>query len=194
MGNPVRLKDGRPVVLREMVASDLEPLHEFFHALPDEDRRYLRYDVTKRDLIARRIDDATAGRVIRIVGEDEGRIVADGALEIRGHGWGDGVGEIRLIVARTHQREGLGMLLARELFFRAAEEKLERVVVRMMRPQKGARSIFRRLGFKEEFFIPEQVRDQHGEWQDLVLMRCNLRDLWAEMEEWTEQFDANLHR
>jgi len=145
-------------------------------------------------MVERRTRELDSGRVIRLVADDGEKIVADGALELEGHGWGNNIAELRVIVARPYQRLGLGTIVARELYFLAAERKVDRIVVRMMRPQAGAHRIFRRLGFVEEFLIPEHVRDQDGTWQDLIIMRCNLEDMWREMERLLEGSDIRWHR
>ena len=72
--------------------------------------------------------------------------------------------------------------------------KVDRIVARMMRPQAGAQRIMKRLGFHDEFLIPEHVRDQDGIWQDMIIMRCNLDDLWREMEGVFEDSDIQWHR
>jgi GNAT superfamily N-acetyltransferase len=189
-----KLRDGRNVVIRLMVPEDAEHSLRFFANLPEEDRRYLRTDVMRRSVVERRAKEVDPDRVLRLVAVDGTTIVADGALELAGHGWGTNIAEVRLIVARPYQRLGLGTVLARELYFLAAERKVDRIVVRMMRPQKGARRIFRQLGFKDEYLIPEHVRDLNGEWQDLIIMRCNLEDLWSEMEGMLEGADLNRMR
>jgi ribosomal protein S18 acetylase RimI-like enzyme len=190
----VVLSDGRRATIREIEPDDTDRSFAFFAALPKEDRRYLRVDVTRREVVEARARDVGAGRVVRLVVVAGEEIIADGSLELAGHGWGEGIAELRLIVARSYQRLGLGTLLARELFFIAAERKVDRVVARVMKPQVGARQILRRLGFKDEFLIPQQVRDQNGEWQDLIIMRCNLQDLWDEMEGLLEGSDIQWHR
>ena len=185
----VTLRDGRTLRIRNMIRDDVERSHAFFLQLPEQDRKYLRLDVTRPTLVERRIHDAEEGRVARLVALDGNDIVADGALELRGHGWGENVAEIRLIVARPYQRHGVGTLMARELYFLATGRRVDRIVARVMRPQEGAYRIFKRLGFKDEFLIPEHVRDQDGRWQDLIIMRCTLEDLWREMEEMFEHTD-----
>jgi ribosomal protein S18 acetylase RimI-like enzyme len=127
--------------------------------------------------------------VQRIVAEADGEIVADGSLEVSTQGWGEGAGEIRLIVSRPYQRRGLGILMARELYTLAAAAKVEEVVVRMMRPQRAARSIFRKLGFREEVLLPEYTRDLGGKRQDLIVMRCDLEALWREFEDFMATSD-----
>jgi hypothetical protein len=41
---------------------------------------------------------------------------------------------------------------------------------------------------------PEHVRDRNGNWQDLIIMRCNIEDLWVEMEGLLEGSDRQWHR
>ena len=188
------LKDGRQVTVRSMRPTDVERSYEFFCALPAEDRKYLRVDVTRRRMVERRTTELDRSRIERLVVVHDDEIVADGALHLEGHGWGDNVAEIRLIVARDWQRNGLGTLLTRELFHLASQYRVDRIIARLMRPQKGAHRIMRRLGFSEEFLIPEHVRDQDGTWQDLIIMRCPLEDLWREMESSFESTDWRRHR
>ena len=190
----VTLRDGRTVTIRTMRPADAERSHHFFCSLPPEDRRYLRVDVTRAELVERRIAEVSGDRVERLVALLGEEIVADGALELAGHGWGDNIGEIRLIVARPYQRLVLGTLVARELYLLAVQHQLDRIVARVMRPQVGAHRIMHRLGFREEFLIPEHVRDQAGDWQDLIIMRCNLDEMWREMEALLEQSDWRWHR
>ncbi len=178
----VTLRDGRTITVRRMQPDDVQRSYEFFCALPAEDRKYLRVDVTRRDLVERRTLETDERRAVRVVAEHEGEIVADGTIELEGHGWGNNVAEVRLIVARSWQRLGLGTVVARELFHLASQCRVDRVVARLMRPQAGAHRIFKRLGFNEEFLIPEHVRDQSGAWQDLIIMRCPLEDLWQDLE------------
>jgi putative acetyltransferase len=178
----VALRDGRSITVRRMKPDDVQRSYEFFCALPAEDRKYLRVDVTRRDLVERRTLETDDRRAVRVVAEHDGEIVADGTLELEGHGWGANVAEVRLIVARSWQRLGLGTVMARELFHLASQHRVDRIVARLMRPQAGAHRIFKRLGFHEEFLIPEHVRDQSGAWQDLIIMRCPLDDLWRDLE------------
>jgi len=188
------LRDGRTVTVRCMQPDDVQRSYEFFCALPAEDRKYLRVDVTKRDLVERRTLETDQRRAVRVVAEHEGEIVADGTLELEGHGWGNNVAEVRLIVARRMQRLGLGTVVARELFYLASQFRVDRIVARLMRPQAGAHRIFKRLGFHEEFLIPEHVRDQSGAWQDLIIMRCPLEDLWRDLEFELANGDFQTHR
>ena len=190
----VTLRDGSAVTVRRMQPNDVQRSYEFFCALPAEDRKYLRVDVTRRDLVERRTLENDHQRVVRVVAEHDGEIAADGSLELEGHGWGENIAEVRLIVGRPWQRLGLGTVVARELFHLATQYRVDKIVARLMRPQAGAHRIFKRLGFHEEFLIPEHVRDQSGAWQDLIIMRCPLEKLWRDLEVELAESDWRRHR
>jgi GNAT superfamily N-acetyltransferase len=168
---------------------DADRSFAFFQSLPEDDRRFLRYDVTERANIDRRIKEIGFGHVHRIVAVVGDEIVADGALELSGGDWTKHVGEFRLIVARGYQRKGLGMLMARELYTLATSHKVEEIIVRMAAPQSGARKIFTRLGFREHTVIPGIIKDRTGAKQDMVVMRCNLDAMWTELENFFEHSD-----
>ena len=190
----VTLRDGREAVVRSARMEDVDLLHTFYCAMPEEDRRFLRRDVTQRHIVQQRLRDIAKGRAFRLVVIVDDQVIGDGSLELGEAGWKEDIGEIRLIVARSHQQLGVGTLLARELYFIAAKHNVVRIEVRMLRPQVGAQHIMKRLGFREGFVIPDHVRDQNGEWQDLVVMRCDLEDLWDEMENLLADSDWRRHR
>lgn len=188
MGKAVTLKDGTEVLIRELRSDDVDRSHAFFLGLPEEDQTYLRVDVANRDIVAERIRAMETGSVKRLVAVAGDRIVADGALELAGPGWKEHMGELRVIVARPYQRKGLGMLMVRMLYAIAASAGLDEIVAKVMGPQQPAQSILRRLGFREEGVLPAFVKDLHGERRDLVVMRCDLKAMWQELEEY---FDAS---
>lgn len=178
----VPLKDGKEILIKPLTSRDLDKLMEFYRSLPPEDRRYLRVDVTKREVVSQRIKLTEKGSVYRLIGLDKDKIVADGALELSGEEWRKHQGELRVIVARPYRRRGLGMVMMRELYFLAAEKNLEKVVAKMMRPQKTAQAICRKLGFREEALLPDYVRDLSGKTQDLIIMVCDLKNMWKELD------------
>ena len=189
MDKLLKLKDGTDVVIRKLKKSDLDRSFEFFQGLPREDKAYLRVDVNKRENVEKRIKSMLGGKIIRLAALVDDQIVADGALELEGHGWKEHVGEIRLIIARPFQRRGLGMLLARELYMMAAGHRVEELMVKIMEPQVAALSIFERLGFKREALLHDYVRDIDGAKRNLILMRCDLELLWSKLDDYISNFD-----
>ena len=188
------LKDGTRVSIRNLTLNDLDNLMKFNCALPEDDRKYLRVDVTDREVVEQRIRLIESGNISRIIALHEDEIIADGALELFADEWRKHQGELRVIVARTFQHKGLGMIMMRELYFLAAQKKVEMLIVRMMRPQTAARNICRRLGFREELLIPDYLRDLTGATQDMVVMTCDIQEFWKELEHFYMDSDWQKYR
>ena len=176
------LKDGTKVTIRNLTIEDLDRLMSFYPSLPEEDLRYLRVDVTNRNIVKQRIEAAESGNIFRIIALKGDGIIADGALELTTEEWRRHQGELRVIVAEEFRRKGVGMIIMRELYFLAIEKKVEKVVAKMMKPQVAARTICKTLGFHEEVLIPDYVKDQTGKSQDLVIMTCDIQELWKELD------------
>ena len=121
------LKDGREIILRPLANGDFDKLMAFFTALPAEDRMFLRHDVADPEVVGRWIEQMDYDRVIPLVSQDRDRIVANGTLHMSTHGWAAHVGAIRLMIARTHRRVGLGTLLLHELVGLAEQRGLEKL-------------------------------------------------------------------
>ncbi len=189
MKKNVKLKDGTEIILRPLKKKDRNQLTAFFRSLPKEDRRYLRVDVTDKETIKRIIKSSKLGESRRIIALDKDTIVADGLLELEKRKWKKHFGEIRLLISKTYRRKGLGMLLARELYLLAISEKVEEIIVKMMKPQVAAINIFKRMGFKQEAVLPDYVKDLEGTTRDLIIMRCDVNEMWKELEEYLEDSD-----
>jgi RimJ/RimL family protein N-acetyltransferase len=188
------LKDGTKVVVRPLSMDDLDRLMVFYTELPDKDRRYLRVDVTDRDVVKQRIKQTESGHFIRLIALDGERVAADGNLELPTEDWRKHQGELRVIVDRKYRHKGLGTVMLRELYYLAAQKKVEKVVVRVMRPQVAARKICHKLGFHEETVIPDYVRDLSGKTQDMIIMTCDMKEFWNELEHYYEASDWRRHR
>jgi RimJ/RimL family protein N-acetyltransferase len=177
------LKDGTAVEIREPTMDDLPRSIAFFRDLPPEDRRYLRIDVTKPDLVEKRIRQSLEGHVFRLVALDGDQIVADGSLAISSEGWRKHQGEIRVIVARKYQRKRLGALMIQEVFRAARDRDVEKVIAKMAGPQIAARKVFERLGFRLDATLPDYVKDADGTLHPLIVMTCTFDDFSEEMRD-----------
>ena len=177
------LRDGTKVLIRDQSLDDLDLLMEFYLALPEEDRRYLRIDVTDRDVVTRRLELTGKGFLFRRCAVAGDKIVATGALEIFSDAWREHQGEIRVIVSQDFRQKGLGMIMMRELYLMALEKDVKLLVTRMLRPQIAARNICRKLGFREELMVPDYLHDLTGATQDMVLMACEMKEFWRELEQ-----------
>lgn len=188
------LKDGTEVVIRKLRLDDLDRLMEFYGELPDKDKKYFRVDVTNREVVKQRIKQTRTGNFFRLIALLGDEIIADGNLELSTEEWRKGQGELRVIVAEKYQHKGLGTIMLRELYYLAAQEKVEKIVVRIMRPQKAARAICHKLGLYEEHIIPDYVRDSTGKLQDMIIMTGDMTEFWKELEHFYQDSDWRRHR
>lgn len=145
----------------------LEPLQRFFAAMPDEDVSFMKEDVRDGDVVAGFV--TSDGRTRRWVAEHGGEVVGYVAL-LPLVGWSDHVGELRLAVAPSQRRQGLGRGLAQTALLAALEAGLSKVVVEVVAEQEAAASMFRGLGFEGEALLRDQVRDRQGELRDVLLL------------------------
>jgi len=189
MNEKIKLKDGTEVLLRLLKKSDQDQLTVFFNSLSKEDRMYLRVDVTDKNTIEQIIKSSESDENIRIIAQIEGKIVAHGLLELEKREWKKHFGEIRILILKDYRRKSMGMLLARELYALAISEKVEEIIVKIMKPQVAALNIFRRLGFKKDVVLPDYVKDLEGRKHDLIIMRCDVNEMWKELEEYYEDSD-----
>src|SRR3970040_3105660 len=102
------LKDGTKVLLREMTRSDREGVYEFFAKIPEEDRKFLKHDVTKKEVIDAWLKDIDYARVFPLLAEVDGKIVADATLHRRSSGGLRHVGGVRVVVFPTYPAKGPG--------------------------------------------------------------------------------------
>ena len=182
MQKKMTLKDGTELTVRELTLDDLENLMKFFTSLPLKDQQYLRIDVTDKEIVKNRISDALNKKDIRLAVLHNDQIIATGALELSHDDWRKNQGELRLIVAHDYQHKGIGLMLARELYYLAVENGVKKLVVKMMKKQKSARNLVKKLGFSHEVIIPDYVTDKSEKLQDLVIMTCDMKDFWKELE------------
>ncbi len=189
MKKNINLKDNTEIALRQLKKRDRNRLTAFFSSLPKEDRIYLRVDVTDKEAIKQIIKSSKLGEGKRIIALNKEKIVAAGLLELEKKKWKKHFGEIRLLVSKEYRRKGLGMVIARELYLLAISEKVEEIIVKMMKPQVAAIDIFNRLGFKQEAVLPDYVKDLEGTKQDLIIMRCDVNEMWKELEDYLEDSD-----
>jgi RimJ/RimL family protein N-acetyltransferase len=177
------LKDGTTMVIRPLSKQDGPALLAFFAALPDDDRLFLKEDVTNKNVIDRWIEELDYDKVLPIIAEKNSIIYGDATLHFNSYGWQKHMAEIRCVVSREYQHKGLATALMRELVSFADQRGVSKISAEMMDIQKSARRAFQRLGFKKEAELKDFVRDIRGETHNLVVMVNDVSDLWKKMED-----------
>jgi RimJ/RimL family protein N-acetyltransferase len=180
----IALKQRRSVQARPMGYEDADALHAFFLTIPEEDLLFLRRDVTNRDVIESWALDVAVGQTFTLLAERDGRIVGEASIHRNRAPWSTHVGEIRVVVDAEHRRLGLGSALVQAIFLEALERGIEKIVAEMTPDQKGAITVFQRLGFRIEGLMQDHVRDRMGTKRDLVVMAHEVERGNAELSQW----------
>lgn len=168
------LRDGTPVALREPTPADVHAVQQFFEALPTEDKRYLRVDMTRDDVVQRMIEEAIAGQAYRKLALIDNRVVAHGALRFSQESWHRHLGEIRVMVAPEFRNRNLGGIMIRHLFQEAKRREIDKVTIKIAGPQTALRERCERYGFAIDAVLPEHIKDREGKLHPLVVMSCPL--------------------
>jgi RimJ/RimL family protein N-acetyltransferase len=179
----IRLKDDTAMVIRTLSKQDGPALLAFFKALPNNDRLFLKEDVTNREVIERWIRELDYGSVLPLVAEKESVIHGDATLHFNNHGWQTHMAEIRCVVSREYQQKGLGTALMRELVSFADQKGISKISAKMMDIQESAQRAFQKLGFKKAAELKDFVTDIQGKTHNLVVMVNDVSELWKKMED-----------
>jgi RimJ/RimL family protein N-acetyltransferase len=169
-----KLKDGTVVLIRPLVAEDREGLITFFQALPEEERLFLRHDVTDEKVIESWTEQIDYSRAFPLLALDGERIVGDITLHRIPYGWKHHIGNIRVVVDPEYQDKGLGTLLIHEIVELATEFGLEKLVTELPLEVPGALAVFRKAGFSSKAVIEGLVKDLRGRSTDVVIMVCDI--------------------
>jgi L-amino acid N-acyltransferase YncA len=178
----ITLKNGDTATIRLQEVHDAEALLAFYRSLPEEDRIFLDDDCTTRAWVDRFIRRSDFDKIIPLVAEAGGKILGHAWLIRTHYGWMAHVGQLRLAIARSCQRHGLGSAMVRELIRIANELGLEKMTVRMMDNQHGAIRAFERIGFRKNAEFPGLIKDVLGRKRNLVIMANDISQIWNAME------------
>jgi L-amino acid N-acyltransferase YncA len=189
----VTLKDNNRVELRLMRDKDMDALLEFYRSIPEENRQFLRIDVTNRKNLESRFGNLDYVHVYPILALDENKIVGIATIFKAEMGWKRHLGEVRVLIAPNYRRKGLGTIFVRELFFYALKSKICKIQAEMVEDQKSAIAAFEKLGFRKEATLRKHITDTHGKRENLIIMTLDVEDYWYLMENHVENFDLRIH-
>jgi len=171
------LEDGLSVVIRPLERGDEAALLSFFHSVPVEERYWLREDVSDPAVIHRWLADLNYDRVLPLIAERDGAIIADGTLHRRGYGARHHLGELRLVVSPAYRSRGLGYALLTELTEIAQESGLDRLEAEIVAgAQTAAVEAIEQLGFEQVARLQNHLLGPAGERHDLALFVYPLQE------------------
>lgn len=165
---------GVNITLRLMTVDDKNAVLEFARSLPENDLLFLSFDITDEAFVENWTKRIEKGNWHTILVEADNKLVGHGSLMQTEQVWSRHLGEIILLLSPETRGKGLGNLLAGELFVKAEDLGLQKVVARMASEQKGAIAVFEKLGFKIEALLADYVIDRNDRTHDLIAMSYDI--------------------
>lgn len=171
----VGLKDGSKCIVRPLEASDEMAFHEFFLAVPHQERLFIKHRVTEPAVIHDWCQNIDYGRNLPLLAVHEGQILADATLHQQLGGWKRHIGRVSVLVHPKFRGRGLASALVSDLIDIARQVRLERLEAEFIGEQAAAMKVFGMLGFSNLLTLADYVKDMEAGSHDWVLMGLNLK-------------------
>ena len=171
----IELKGGLKCSVRPLQPTDETAFHEFFLAVPDRERMFIKHRVTEPEVIHNWCQSLDYGRNLPLLALADGRIIADATLHQQLGGWKRHIGRISVLVHPMYRGRGLAKALILQIVDIARHIGLEKVEAEFIGEQEAAIKMFAMLGFSNLVRLEDYVKDMQAIAHDYVLMGLNLK-------------------
>src|SRR5436309_5197310 len=171
----ISLKEGFQSVLRPLKVSDEKAFHDFFLAVPEQERMFIKHRVTEPEVIRDWCQNIDLGRNLPLLALAENKIIGDATLHQQLDGWKRHIGRVSVLVHPRYRGRGLAKALVAEIVSIARAVGLEKVEAECIGEQEAAIHMFAMLGFSNLSRLEDYVKDMQAITHDYVLMGLNLK-------------------
>jgi putative acetyltransferase len=167
----VALRDGAVVGIRPLDEDDGGALLHFFLGIPEDERFFLKDDVTSPAVIKEWTGHLNYNRALPIVAVESGQIIGEAVLVRRRGNARSHIGELRVTVVPAWRNKGLGTALIRELCDIASDAELDKVLFEVVEGcEADAAEAARAIGFITAGRIEGGARDIEGHLHDVTIL------------------------
>jgi ribosomal protein S18 acetylase RimI-like enzyme len=170
----IGLKDGLKCQVRPLETGDETAFHEFFLAVPDRERMFIKHRVTEPSVIYDWCQNIDLGRNLPLLALADGQIIADATLHQQLGGWKRHIGRISVLVHPKYRGRGLAKALVLQIVHIARHIGLDKAEAEFIGEQEAAIKMFALLGFSNLARLPGYVKDMQAISHDYVLMGLDL--------------------
>lgn len=171
----IKLKDGSKAKLRPLRKDDEKGFHEFFSAVPEAERMFIKHRVQDPQVIRDWCQNIDLHRNLPLLAVMDGKIVGDATLHQQGGGWKRHIGRVSVLVLPHYRGRGLARALISEIVALARSLGLEKVEAEFIGEQEAAIKMFELLGFSKLLRLEDYVKDMQAITHDYVLMGLHLK-------------------
>ncbi|HXT39723.1 MAG TPA: GNAT family N-acetyltransferase [Candidatus Angelobacter sp.] len=170
----ITLKDNFKVLLRPLESSDEKAFHDFFLAVPEQERMFIKHRVTEPEVIGDWCRNIDLGRNLPLLALTGNKIIGDATLHQQLGGWKRHIGRVSVLVHPQYRGRGLAKSLVVEIIELSRHIGLEKLEAEFIGGQETAIKMFGLLGFAQLLRLPNYVRDMKAISHDYVLMGLGL--------------------
>jgi GNAT superfamily N-acetyltransferase len=171
----ITLKDGSRCKLRPLRKDDEKNFHEFFLAVPEGERMFIKHRVIEPQVIRDWCQNIDLGRNLPLLAFMDGKIVGDATLHQQLGGWKRHIGRVSVLVLPKYRGRGLARALVSEIVHLARDLGLKKVEAEFIGEQKAAIKMFALLGFSNLVRLEDYVKDMQAIDHDYILMGLELK-------------------
>jgi len=170
----IALKGGFQCVVRPLEAADEGHFLDFFLAVPEQERMFIKHRVTQPEVIRDWCQNIDLGRNLPLLAFAEDRIIAASTLHQQLGGWKRHIGRVSVLVHPRYRGRGLAKALITEVVEIARHIGLEKVEAEFIADQETAIRVFSMLGFAPIVRIADYVKDMQAVSHDYVMLSLDL--------------------
>jgi L-amino acid N-acyltransferase YncA len=161
--------------LRPLETTDELAFHEFFLAVPNQERMFIKHRVTEPEVIRDWCRNIDLGRNLPLLACQNGQIIGDATLHQQLGGWKRHIGRVSVLIHPNFRGRGLAKTMVSEIIDLARQLGLEKLEAEFIGEQEAAMKVFALLGFTTLARLPSYVKDMQAVTHDYVLMGLDLK-------------------
>jgi len=170
----MELKGGFKCVVRPLESTDEMAFHEFFLAVPTQERMFIKHRVTDPGVIHEWCQNIDLGRNLPLLATTKEKILGVATLHQQLGGWKRHIGRVSVLVHPQYRGRGLARAMVTEIVEIARSGGLEKVEAEFIGGQEAAIHMFAMLGFSELLRLENYVKDMQAIAHDYVMMGLKL--------------------
>ena len=171
----LELRDGTPVIVRTLARRDAARLHQFFLAVPEEERLFVKQPIFDRAMFQDWCRHADFERNLPLLMLHGSKIIGEATLHQRFGGWKRHIGLVTVLTHPEYRGRDVAKILVAEQVEIARAQGLVRLEAELNGERKVAIRALEQLGFQHLMEREDYVLDMKAVTHNYVLMGMDLK-------------------
>lgn len=171
----MKLRDGTPVVVRLLGKRDEAKLHNFFLAVPEEERLFIKQPIYERKMFREWCRHPDFERNLPLLMLHGTKVIGEATLHQRLGGWKRHIGLISVLTHPGYRGRDVAKILVAEQVQIARILGLRKLEAELNGERKVAINALEQLGFSQLMRLEDYVLDMKAIPHDFILMGMNLK-------------------